>query len=699
MARRVLICLALAALTIFVYRDVYRFAYVNFDDSVYVPDNPHVITGISWENIRWAFTTSYAANWIPLTWLSLMFDAEFWGAENAGGFHVTNALLHVANSLVLFLLLESMTGAAWRSAFVSALFAVHPLHVESVAWVTERKDMLSTFFALLSIGAYLSYTRENRKSDYVLSLVLFAASLMSKQMFVTMPALILLLDYWPLERFRRTSIDQQPQTFDLPPTSNDEPPPPLRERAGVGGNEQSPASIPTPNGAERLGGSPATKAASSVPTRQLILEKIPFAVLAGIAAIIVFLVQQQGGTVQSFMQIPFGMRLSNAAISSIEYLGKTFWPVNLAVFYPYQLVVSESGTTVDVCLFCGVTSALLLMGATIIAFILGRWWKFVLFGWLWYLVALLPVIGIIQVGSQRMADRYTYVPLIGPFIAVAWLLAGPQGAEPVRKTIASLVAVASVAVLAVMAHTQASYWQDSIALFEHAVAVTGPNATARTNLGLALSKAGRTDEAIDQLRRAVEIDPNYAIAQNNLGVLLQPREPDVALAAYQKAIAIDPSYATAHANLGNALFQRGDFASAEKEYRRALVLEPENPEFLIGLARLLRATKRHDEAAFQLQAACRVAPRNSTAHMELGIVLFELGRTKEGLEHLRESVHWNEESATARQNLAAALFAEGHLDDAIEQYQEALRIKPDFVAAQQGLKAALDAKAKGEQVR
>ena len=478
--RILLLGLALTLSTLVVYWQVQGHAFVTLDDYQYVVENPHVRHGLTPQGIVWAFTTGYASNWHPLTWLSHMLDCTLYGL-NPKGHHLNSLLLHLANTLLLFWVLRRMTAALWRSAFVAALFALHPLHVESVAWVAERKDLLSTLFWMMTVGAYARYVERPGLGRYLLTLLLFAFGLMAKPMLVTLPFVLLLLDYWPLGRRHLA---------------------PLR----------------------------------------LIREKLPFFALTTISSIITFSVQKSWGAVIS--TLPLKDRIANALVSYVTYIGKTMWPVNLACFYPHPLDTLPRWQVGG--------SLLLLVGISIFVIRAGRRCPYLPVGWFWYLGTLVPVIGLVQVGAQAMADRYTYIPLIGLFLITAWT-AAEVGSKRSRLRMSLWVGML-LPFLAVGSWLQAQSWRTSVTLFEHALAVTRNNQIAHNNLGNILARQGRFKEASYHLSAAVRLNPNHATSQNNLGSLfMQQGRLQEAIAHLSKAVQIDPEMQEARFNLRIAL--------------------------------------------------------------------------------------------------------------------------------------------------
>jgi len=447
-----LVILLLLGVTFGAFYRVLGGEFLRYDDDVYITLNPFVKAGLSRVGLIWAFATGYNANWHPLTWVSHMLDVEVFGM-NAGGHHLTNLILHLANTMLLFLVLRRMTGFVWRSAFVAALFGVHPLHVESVAWIAERKDVLSTLFWLLTIWAYARYAENPTWTRYLPVVLFFGLGLMAKPMLVTLPFVLLLLDYWPLNRLS-------------------------------------------------FGG----KGERTVPVYDLFLEKVPLFAMTALSCLITFRAQQMGGAVGLLEKLPFAVRAGNALVAYTTYIGKMFWPKNLAVFYPHP--------GADLPVWQAVVAGLALVSITILVIRAGKPRPYLSVGWLWYLGTLVPVIGLVQVGAQAMADRYTYVPMIGLFIMLAWGLPGLGGkrlAVPATLVVCALIAVT---------WRQVGYWRDSISLFRHAISVTEKNAVMHANLGLALRDRGRTDEAIREYREAIRIDPEFAQAHNNLAVAL-----------------------------------------------------------------------------------------------------------------------------------------------------------------------------------
>ena len=510
------ICLALLLITLAVFWQASTHEFINFDDLSYVTSNPHVKGGFSRDNVFWAFTTTTEANWHPLTWLSHMADSQLFGL-NPAGHHLMNVLFHGANTLLLFHLLFRLTGCHWKSAFVSAIFALHPLHVESVAWVSERKDVLSTLFWLLAIWAYVRYVERRDPLRYTLTLLFFSAGLMAKPMLVTLPLVLLLLDFWPLGRWQRSAnvVDHQ-----------------------------------------------------SCSPRRLVLEKTPFLFLAFASSFITYHVQQKEGAVASLSLLPVYPRVENAFIAYVQYLSKTIWPSRLAIFYPFKF---------DLPIWQVAGSILLLACVTLLVWRKRRRYPYLFVGWLWYLITLVPVIGFVKVGSQSMADRYTYLPLIGIFIAIAWYFPALFKELRLRGDILAVTAAIILTLYALCAYKQLGYWQNSITLYNHSVSVTSPNSFILDNLASAYLERGRLDEAIEQSKLALTIDPNDYKAHFILGLVYdrQGKTSD-ALVHYSESVRIKPDYIEALNNLGRILTLQGNYDKALDCFSAILNLDPDN---------------------------------------------------------------------------------------------------------------------------
>ena len=569
------IVLLLVLGTLAVYLPTAQHGFTLYDDGDYVSENTMVQSGLTWAGVKWAFTTWHAGNWHPLTWLSHMADCQMAGS-NAGVPHCVNILLHTANSVLVFALLLRLTrlradasarqaGAIWSSAFAAALFAWHPLHVESVVWISERKDVLSTFFALLTLLAYTKavtsgkgqVTGKDTSRTFVMSpvtrhlsllpaLLFFALGLMSKPMLVTLPFVMLLLDYWPLNRIRTSDFG----------TRN---------------------------------------------FIKLLLEKWPFFVLSAASCVVTFLCQRHGGAVATLENVPLDFRLANVPVAYARYLLKMFWPAHLAVFYPLGLL---SGLEVAV----AVTGLIAISG---LAWRTRRSCPYGLVGWLWFLGTLVPVIGLVQVGGASMADRYSYFPSIGIFLAVA--LGVRDGVERLRlsKPFVGIIAGLVLSACLVLTLRQVNFWQDDLTLFGHAVAVTKKNDTAHLNLGFSLEKIGRKVEAMAEYREALKIDPESVEAHNNLANLLDDTgHPDEALAEYQAALRLNPKYAAAHNNLGSVLVEQGRFAEALEQFAAAAQSDPADWHAPYLMGKVLLKQGRDPEAIPFFRQSVKLDPNN-----------------------------------------------------------------------------------------
>jgi protein O-mannosyl-transferase len=565
------VCALLLLTVMIVFGQTAQFDFVNFDDDAYVYDNPHVSQGLTKDTVAWSFTAVHSNNWHPLTWLSHALDCQLYGTQHTGGHHFTNVMLHAAVAILLFLVFWQMTGNLWASAFVAALFAVHPLRAESVAWVSERKDLLSGLFFMLTLGAYLSYVRHPfSRVRYLLVAVLFVLGLMAKPMLVTLPFVLLLLDYWPLGR----TSDQQ---GDCPNYRDNE------------------------NGTVPFDGGPQT-------WRPLIAEKIPLIALGAVSCIITILAQGQAIAVTE--SLPISSRIANALVAYVTYIGQFFYPAGLAAFYPHP----ENGLPI-----WKIAGALLLLGGISAgAWIERKRFPFLLVGWLWYLVMLVPVSGLIQVGDQSMADRYTYLPGIGLCLALTWGIAQLSLAWPLRRWVCGAASALVLAILAGATIVQTAYWHDSETLWNRALACTTHNAFAQYNLGVTLSERGDDGEAMKCFQEAVAIQPRAADAQNNLGVLLaKSGQLDRAMEHFQAALDARPNLAEADNNLGKAFEQRKNIPEAMSYYEAALKSRPDLADAHRNLGRLLERQGKIDEAILHWREAVMLQPSDLDALNQL----------------------------------------------------------------------------------
>jgi len=502
-----------------VYYQVYQFDFVYYDDHIYVTDNIHLHSGFSKKSVFWALTSDEAGFWHPLTWFSLILDYELYGL-NPGGYHGTNLLLHMANTVLLFVVLWTMTVSRWRSCFVTALFALHPLHVEPVAWIADRKDLLSTFFWMLTLWAYVSYVRRPGMSRYALVFIFFTLGLMSKPMLVTLPFVLLLIDFWPLQRV-----------------------------AGIAQQEGKVSSIIYPS-----------------PFFRLLLEKMPFLILAIMISIITILAEGKAGALKPLDLYPLDVRVTNALVSYVAYMGKTVWPTNLAVYYPHPGMSP---------LWQIIFSAGILLIITGLCFMSRKRLPYLIVGWLWFLGTLVPVIGLVQIGSHAMADRYTYIPLIGLFIMFAWGMHEIMNRLHWNKIFCSTSMAALVLILASVSWIQVQYWQNATTLFRHAVAVTKNSFLGHNNLGAALARKGQIAEAVYHYQEALKVKPDYAEAYFNMGsALAHLCRYGEAIWWYEKALQYNPLFVEAYNNKGIACAQTGKITEAIACFQTALRLKP-----------------------------------------------------------------------------------------------------------------------------
>ncbi|HEY5910479.1 MAG TPA: tetratricopeptide repeat protein [Verrucomicrobiae bacterium] len=657
------VCLLLALATFLAYSIVARHGFVDYDDGDYVSANPHVENGLTWANVAWAFTTGHASNWHPLTWLSHMLDYQLFG-RNPGAMHLVNLAIHIANTLLLFLVLRRMTGAHWRSAMVAALFALHPLHVESVAWLSERKDVLSGLFFMLTLWAYGHYAElrtpkpeiqgrsaaappvqrfnpsTRQRVWYSLSLVAFALGLISKPMLVTVPFLLLLLDYWPLDRAQ-----------------------------GAGDGAQATAGL-------------------GFWLRRFV-EKLPFFALAVASSAATFIVQRKGGAVSTALTI--GQRSSNAIVSYVRYLWKMLWPENLAVLYPHPG---------DWPIWQVIGSAVLLAAIFALVIWQARTRRYVAVGWLWFAGMLVPVIGLVQVGIQSMADRYTYVPLIGIFIIVAWGVWDLAQRWAWRKEALASAACLSLFTCGLLTMRQAEFWRDSETLFRRAVEVEPKNYLAYNNLGFYFANHGRPAEALENYRKSIENNPNYEDALNNMGhALAQQQRHAEAIPYYEAALRVRPLHVEVHNNLGNGLSELGKIDEAIAHYRIALEQKPDHADAHNNLGIALAMKGKLDEALPHFREAIRLRPNYASAHSNLGNALAAQQKWDDAIKEYRECLRLNPDDPQAYNNLGNVLSQLGKLDEAVQNYSQAIRLKANNPEAQFNLGMALNRQGKREEAR
>jgi protein O-mannosyl-transferase len=628
-----LIGLFLILTTLVIFWPMGNSQFIYFDDNAYVYDNPQVKAGLTPKGVGWAFTTMHMSNWHPLTWLSHMLDCELYGSS-PGGHHWTSVLWHIASTLLLFLVLERMTGALWRSGFVATLFALHPLHVESVAWVAERKDVLSTFFWMLTLWAYVRYTERPGHNRYLMVLCFFALGLLSKAMLVTLPCVMLLLDYWPLRRMQIGTPDRRdPSSFQKSQNANDQ----------------------------------------KWSLYRLVMEKIPFFALAAGSSLVTFLAQKSWGAVASFEWLPLEARLGNALVSYVSYISKMIWPHPLALLYPHPGMLP---------MWQVVGAGLLLLGISFGVIRVARQYPYLIVGWLWYLGTLVPVIGLVQVGLQAMADRYTYVPLTGLFIMLAWgipdILAGWRN----QKTALGILASLWFVLLMGVTHLQILKWHDSITLFTHTLNVTTHNYLIHNMLGNALARQGKMQEAIAHYNQALQIKPDYAKAHNNLGVTLAGQaKMQEAIAHYNEALRINPNNVEVHINLAVALAAQGKVPEAIGHYTEALRIKPDFAEAHNNLGFALAGQGKMQEAMAHYNEAIRIKPDDAKAHLNLGNALAGQGKMQEAMAHYTEAIRIKPDLAQAHFSLGVAYFMIGNRGKALEEYKILKMINPDLANA------------------
>jgi len=607
-----LIFVALAVATFAIYAQVIGHQFITLDDPTYVQENPMVNRGVTLRGLAWALTTFYATNWHPLTWISHMLDCQLFDL-NAGRHLLVNALIHTANTLLLFWFLLRTTRDRWPSALIAALFALHPLHVESVAWASERKDTLSTFFGLSSLIAYTRYAKTPSRGRYAWVAIMLALGLLAKPMLVSWPFVMLLLDYWPLDRFAAVIPSE------------------------VEESRQKTSKITTRARSASLG----------TTVKKLIIEKLPLFALVTASAVITFLAQSHGGAVRTFTDAPVSLRLSNALVSYAKYMLLTFWPNDLAVYYPFPWAGIPTWQIFG--------AAVLLIGITAFCFSQRKPRPYLVVGWLWFLGTLLPVIGLVQVGGQTMADRYFYIPSIGLLIALVFGLANVANSWRVAPLLSGGIAGVVLIILATLTNAQIRRWHDSFTLFEHTLAVTPPNLRIENSLALALGAKGRYDEAAAHFEKTLQIDPNFYDGLVGMGVTraMQGRIPE-AIPYFQAAIRSQPDAPKAHVQLALALWKQND-----------------------------------DQAAFQeMQRASQLAPDDADIRADFGLALELVGRTPEAIEQLQQALRMNPNNPEAHGNLGLALLASGKARESIPEFEAALRLKPELKGAAENLRRA-----------
>ena len=609
------------------------------DDPLFVFDNPHVNTGLTFDNVKWAFFSTERSNWFPLTWISYMVDCSLFGLK-PWGFHLTNVLFHAANTALVFILLRKLTGAIWRSFVVALLFGLHPLRVESVAWIAERKDVLSTFFWVLTLLLYADYTQtqpgRRRTLYYILTLLTFACGLMTKAMLVTLPFVMLLLDWWPLSRTANRS-----------------------------------------SSSDHLGSAPIHPFSTS---RRLLLEKIPFFLLVIAASVISYIPQKTWGFVQTFSSYSPGARVENVLVSYVRYVGKILWPSKLCHFYahpghwPLHVLVA---------------SLVFVVGVSIAVFTQRRKWPYLIVGWLWFVATLIPVIGIVQLGHQSLANRYVYIPTIGILWALIWWIYDITKNYRLAPSLWRGTLVAILIPYVVVTRKEISYFKDGITLWRHDVEVAGKGGLPQYALGLELAEHGRIDEAISELEDILKSEPKRGEVHVNLSsLLIRKQNWDKAAVHCREAMKWQPENPQSYFNLATIHQMQGRIDEAITNYFEAIQRDINYLAARFNVALLLLGKGRTDEAIIQLNEVVRIDPNRAQAHDKLGAVLGSKHRVDEAIYHFQEALRCNPGFAEAHNNLGVTLFNLRRMKEAAFHFQEAVKLRPDFKEAQRNLQAA-----------
>jgi tetratricopeptide (TPR) repeat protein len=634
--RAILVCLALFCGTLLIFSRAVNHDFMDLDDPDYVTANTHVQAGFTANTVQWALTSGDAANWHPLTWFSHVLDWRLFG-KDPRGHHATNVVFHALNAVLVFLVFRRLTGAFWTSAICAALFAWHPLRVESVAWIAERKDVLSGFFGLLTLLAYARYVEKmknnetfniqhstfNTQWNYWLALLFFALGLMCKPMLVTLPFLMLLLDWWPLQRFA---------------------------------------------------------------IQRLVLEKIPFFLLSAASCAVTYLVQKKAGAVVD--TITFGSRVANAVVSVVRYLGKFFRPFDLAVGYPTPLHWSVAAVA---------GAALLVLAITAAALWQWRRRPWLLVGWLWFAGMLVPVIGLVQVGLQAMADRYTYLPVLGLQLALLWTLRD-LAMPAVFRRLKPVLVVLLLAGCAARTWNQLGVWKNPHTLHEHSLAVTRENYLAESYLGTTLENEGRHAEAAVHFQRALELKPDYLAARYRLGVAFDKLgRTNEAMAAYMEVLKVNPNYGVAHYGLGGLLLEQNRPKEAIPHFQAALKIKADYDPAYLALGAAMSRLNRPQEAIGYFEKTLAINPRNAVAHFDYANVLVDLHREPEALKRYETALGLDPDFAEARVNYGNVLRASGRLEEACAQYRRASALQPKNAGAYFGLGAALEDLNRGDE--
>jgi len=622
-----LVSLFLVIITTAVYWPVGRYGFFKYDDAAYVSKNSNVETGLTLKGAAWAFSSFHAANWHPLTWLSHMMDVELYGL-NPGAHHLTNLILHILNTLLLFHLFRRMTETLWQSAFVAVVFALHPLHVESVAWIAERKDVLSTFFGFLTVMSYIRYLKRRGAMQYLMVVLFFALGLMAKPMLMTLPIILLLLDYWPLGRFE----------FD---------------------------------------GSPSIRnAMCRHANSRLVFEKIPLLILSAASSIVTIFAQKQADAIKSLYSFSIHERIANCLLSYIRYIAKTLWPSNLAFQYPYSH---------DIPMWQALGALLLLGSISMWVVKYSGKYPYLFSGWAWYLVTLIPVIGLVQVGVQAMADRYTYIPMIGLSVVIAWGV--PELLRRRHQRILLTTGIVLVTIfLSAMAIKQVRYWENSITLFNHSLRVTQNNYQAHLDVADAFAEENRIENAIDHYKIALQIMPDFAEAHNKLGVALARKgEIDQAISHYREAIRLSTNYPKAQNNLGTALIYKGRLDEAIAHYTQSVLMDPACAATHNNLGLALLRQGRIDRAVRHFQQAVQNEPGNRSAKENLRRAQSLLRAIDEALNNLEEALIADPETVDITCYSRLLANRKQQLNSVIDRYRKALTSQPNFSSTELNL--------------
>jgi protein O-mannosyl-transferase len=664
--QKLIVYLILTVVTLAVFWQVNQYGFV-FDDQGYVTENSHIQSGITLDGFRWAFSTRYFSLWNPLIWLSFMFDYQLHGL-NAGGYHLTNLILHVMSALLLFWLFNRMTGAIWKSAFVAALFALHPLHVESVAWIAERKDVLSAFFWMLTLCLYVYYTEKPVIRRYLLVLFCFACALMSKPMVVTLPIVMILLDYWPLDRLlSRKIVTSMPEVMSV---STNQGKKKNKLKKEVLKKNISPSRVQKLS-EPRIGG--------IIPLWQL-REKIPFFILS-LVLVIITLYNPNTPDMPNpsrLEQFPFISRLANAPVAFVTYLGKTFWPHDMAVLYPFSDQIP---------LWQVLGASLLILIISVAVIVMVKRLPYLFAGWLWFSITIAPVIGIIQVSitaPYAMADRYHYLPSIGLAVMLAWGIPALIKSEEIRKKLLFPAGIIFLAIISFISWNQCGYWQNSITLYGHTLKVTDDNWRIYYNRGHAYADLGNYRQAIEDLNRAIEIKPDFAEAYTNrgnaYGILGNYRQ---AIEDLNRAIEINPDNATAYMNRGVAYYGLGNYSQAIGDYDRAIKINPDNATAYLYRGNAYKGLGNYKQSIEDYDRASKIInPNNATAYMNRGNVVYSsLGNHSQAIEDYDKEIKSKPDFAEAYINRGNAYKGLGNYSQAIGDYDRAIKINPDNATA------------------